>query len=114
MLSTEKDSTYRNYCWWNEYNFPITAGEMQKNPGELSCHLVDVLELILPNSYNGPQWGNFALSRNWKNKKHRILDISLKDIHAGFGCSRSKNKNFKTRENLCKTCSKQYSGATMR
>ncbi len=26
--------------------------------------LVDVLELILPNSYNGPQWGNFTLSRN--------------------------------------------------
>ncbi len=61
------------------------------------CHLVDVLELILPNSYNGPQWGKFFLSRNWKNKKHRILDTYLKNIWAKFGCSKSRNKNFKTR-----------------
>ncbi len=64
---------------------------------ELWCHLVDVLELILPNSYDGPQWGIFFLSRNCKNKKHRILDIHLKNIYARFGCSESRNKNFKTR-----------------
>ncbi len=28
----------------------------KKSAGELWCHLVDVLQLILPYSYNGPQW----------------------------------------------------------
>ncbi len=69
----------------------------KKSAGELWCHLVDVLELILQNSYNGPQWGIFFLSRNWKNKKHRILGIHLKNIYARFGWSKSRNKNFKTR-----------------
>ncbi len=77
-----------------------TAGEMQKKSDQLWCHLVDVLELILPNFHNGPQWKNFLLSRNWKNKKHRILDIHQKDIYAEFGCSKSKNKKFNTKDSV--------------
>ncbi len=97
FISSTMHRTASNEKFWG-FRSQVTAGDMQKNAGKLCCHLVDVLELILQNSFNGPQWGNFLLSRNWKNKKHKILDIHLKDINAGFGCLKSqKIKKFKTR-----------------
>ncbi len=66
----------------------LTAGEILKGGSELSCHLVDVLELFSAIFYNGAQWVKFPMGKNLKIQNHRILDICLEIISTKFGRSR--------------------------
>ncbi len=72
----------------------------QKSGSELSCHLVDVLELFSAIFYNGAQWEKFPMGRNLKIQNHRILDICLEIISTRFGWFRSKINKIKTRDIL--------------